>query len=261
MKRTPLAAELRILRSRKPTWAVLFLSLLAGIIVPAVIVLIHQQAGPENPQPVVQFLAQTAADACGRALWVSNLYLIPLLLLLLSCTSIATERSSQRLRDFAVQPLSRNNLLKARVLSHAILAAGCATLTFVPAIVIGLIYFPESGDMASIGGAYVLSCISNIVLMGIGMVLSTYLQSAGFAAISTIIMLVFEQIFRALLQLSKSIFGFSVPDSVVYFLPGHALDAWNGWTNGWEPTALAGLLFLAVLTYGLLFRRFQKLHL
>lgn len=257
-----LLIEWLVLRSRKQFWLALVLSLLVGILIPLLILLIHQQGSQgEAVHPMVQALGQNASDIAGRALWVSNLYIIPLLLLLIACESIATERSSNRLRDCALQPTSRAQLLWTKLFSHTLLAFTCACLTGIPALLIGLLYFQTTGAFLDLGLAYGLSTVGNIAIMTLGMLLSTQIRSAGFAAISTIILLIFEKIFRMLLQLSNPIVGVSVPESVLHVFPGHALEAWTGWNTEWSLSAILGLGALTTILIWALLRRFQKLRL
>lgn len=257
-----LRIEWLVLRSKKPFWLVLALSFLVGAFISILIVLIHMYgAQGETVHPVIQALGQNASAVAGRTLWVSNLYIIPLLLLLIACDSIASERSSNRLRDCALQPVSRNQLLMTKILSHSLLSIACAALTGLPALLIGGLYFQNMGPVLDIGLAYMLSALGNVAVMALGMWASTMLHSAGFAAISTIILLIAEKIIRAMLQLSEPVFGFSIPESILHFFPGHAFEAWSGWNSAWSFGAISGLIGMTVAIHWLLFRRFQKLKL
>ncbi|MEC8379442.1 MAG: ABC transporter permease [Myxococcota bacterium] len=257
-----LAIEWLILKRKKPFWLVLILSLLIGTFVALTIVLLHQHSAQgETVHPVIQALGQNASAVAGRALWVSNLYLVPLLLLLIACDSIATERSSNRLRDAAMQPITRTVLLSTKVLSQAMLTVACAALTGLPAVMIGALYFKNAGPILDLGFAYLLSALGNLAIMGLGMCLSTVWQSAGFAAISTIILLVIEQVIRAILQLTKPILGIQIPEFMVQAFPGNALNAWTGWNTEWSILAIVGLMTLTTAIFGLLHMRIQRLKL
>lgn len=263
MIRLPLKAEWRILRSRTTAWLAAALSLAAGTIAPLILISIHYQASSSESQglPIVNMVGSNAADIAGRALWVHNLYIIPLVLLMVACASIAEDRNNNCLRDISIRAISRSQLLLVRILSNAGLAGICTVLTFVPALVIGGIYFKSIGSLPNIFLANLLSWMSDMAIIGMGMLVATFAASAGRAAIYTLLLLLGERIIRVILQLSGPIFSFKIPEELLTLFPGHALEAWSGWSTGWSFSAIFGLFLLNIILYFFLFRRFQKLQL
>ena len=117
-----LRIEWLVLRSKKPFWLVLALSFLVGAFISILIVLIHMYgAQGETVHPVIQALGQNASAVAGRTLWVSNLYIIPLLLLLIACDSIASERQQPPQRLCPSAGVSES-LMMTKILSHSLLS-------------------------------------------------------------------------------------------------------------------------------------------
>ena len=118
-------AELRMVFSRGSGLGAVVISLAIGVVTVAVMYWVHGNVGAAqlNSSPVGDFIRFSGPDCAGWALAARNFFILPLLLLLATGSTLAGELSDSTLREVLVRPVSRWSVLLAKLIALMTLSA------------------------------------------------------------------------------------------------------------------------------------------
>ena len=197
----------------------------------------------------------TLSANLNRLLGIRNFYVLPLLLMFCAATSIAEEKQSGWTKEALSQPISRPSYLQSKLLIAAFLSVLSLGSTALPA----MIFFPpEAGDIGQSLSAYGLCVLSDVLLIEITFLVSTFARSAGAAALYTFFAFIAEGLARLLFNLSRLLFSedhilVDLGPQITQWMPGSIIGCWAVWKDDWtwyQPVALiAFVLLLRVLLH------------
>jgi len=206
---------------------------------------------------LVQF---TGATALSWALRARNFYVLPLVLLWATGASFAGEISDHTLREALVRPVPRFAVLAAKLLALSVLSAATLLVTGAIAGGAGAALFGLRGDWGAVILGFCASWLSDLGLLSLGVLASLVFRSVAGVVVGVILILMGDLALRLGLKLAAAL-GVATAGSLVRWMPGEALAAWEGYADGWSTPAFVGLLVLVVVTLGLALVRFRRLDL
>lgn len=255
-----LIAEVKLVFRRPTGMAVLAVGLVVGVVVVAALQLIRTriQVSTDQMQNVGQMLKYGAGDVAGWALRARNFFVLPLFLLLATGNALATEREDHTLRELLVRPVPRWSVVAVKFLALMALSLASLVASLLPAMLGGLILSGQAGPLVDALLGYAASLLSDAGLIALGLLAGTLVRGAGGVVVSVIGLLLVDIGGRGFLW-ALSHFGLPEADSVRKVMPGEALAAWNGWSEGFQWQPFAGLVLMIVVALGLTLWRVQKM--
>jgi len=253
-------AELRAVFGRASGKAALALSLLIPIVVAVVMAWIQQKAVDArfNGMSVTQLADLTIRGSAGYALMVRNMVVLPLILLLATAAAVAGERRDGTLREVLVRPVPRWSVVLAKATALFSLSAACLALTLVVGLALGAGMFDASAPISRVSLGY-LSCLgTDLGLICLAMLTASLVRSVGGVVVLMILLMMVDMAGRGILTLAGN-FGVENAAAMVDYFPGAALDAWEGWKDGFEVRPFVGLGILVLSAFGLTCARFHRM--
>lgn len=254
--------EARTIYGRPSAKLAVVVALLCGVGVLLAMQWIHGQAGniQANGNPVSQMVEFSGPAVAGWALRVRNFFVLPLVLLLATAASFAGEIGDQTLREAMVRPVPRWWILASKTLVLLSLAALTLVLTLVPAIAGGVAMFGLDGPtvLSDVLLGYGASLLSDLGLIALGLLASTFVRSVGGVIVSMMLLLMGDMGLRVMFK-GMSWMGASWADSVSHALPGKALACWEGWTGDWDPWSFVGMAVVLLVGFGGAWYRFSRM--
>ncbi len=256
-------AELRKILTRGSGWAGLIISALIPLGVLGVLYWAKTQMGggdsglTVNNSPVSQMLALEVQTSLSWALTVRNLYVLKLILLMVTGQLVAGEWNERTLRSLLVRPVPRWSVLTAKALAVWIYAALCTLVTLVLALAPALLLLDFELEIDQVCLAFLVSWAADAAIISIGVLVSTIFPSVVGVVVGTVLFVMFEMLLRGMLK-AAGFFGVTFADSMLPWMPGNALDSWQGHADGWDERALGGLAVLVAVTFALALFRFQR---
>jgi ABC-type transport system involved in multi-copper enzyme maturation permease subunit len=255
-------AELRKILTRGSGWAGLAISALIPL---GVLVLLYgaktQMGGDDgltvNNSPVSQMIALEVQTSLSWALAARNFYVLKLILLMVTGQLVAGEWSDRTLRSLLVRPVPRWSVLTAKALSIWIYAAICTLITMVCAFGPALLFLDFELEIDQVCLAFLVSWLADAAIITIGILVSTIFPSVVGVVVGTVLFVMFEMLLRGILK-GMGFFGIEAADTIAPWMPGNALDSWQGHADGWDERALGGLAILVAVTFALALFRFQR---
>ncbi len=213
-----------------------------------------------NGAPVTQMIEFSGPAVAGWALRVRNFFVLPLVLLLATAASFAGEIGDQSLREALVRPVPRFVVLFSKAVVLGSLAALTLLASLIPSLGGGIALFGNEGSttVPAVLLGFAASLLSDLGLIGLGLLASTFVRSVGGVVVSLILLLMADTGLRAMLK-GMAWLGADWAEAVGRALPGNALACWEGWTGAWDPWAFGGMAVLLVSSYGLTAWRFQRM--
>ncbi|RME21989.1 MAG: ABC transporter permease [Deltaproteobacteria bacterium] len=261
-----IGAEARAIYGRGSARLAMVVAVLCGVVVALAMQWLFTRAGMGavdaqiNGNPISQMVEFSAGAVGGWALRLRNLFVLPLVLLLATAASLAGELGDHTLREVLVRPVPRWSVLAAKFVVLAVLALVTQALTAAPALGAGMVFFGTDGP-TSVQGVllgYAASWLSDLGLIAIGMLVSTFARSVGAVVVGTMLLLMADLGIRAVLQ-GMIWLGVSGAEAVQRAMPGNALACWEGFTGDWDPAAFVGLAVIFGVCMALTGWRFQRL--
>ena len=263
-------AELSVVFRRTSSLGALLSSVVIGLL--AVLLMSWAQqnmSGLEiNEAPVGEMVQYSGANCAGWALKGRNFFVLPLLLLLATGSSIAGELQDRSLREVLVRAVPRWQVLLAKLVALQVLSACSLVLTLLPAWLLGMAMFGAEGANSAVLLGYCASLLTDLGIISFGALASLYVRSVGGVVVCVILLLMLDTGLRIVLWLRDLLIGIgqqvagTVPTSsvdIAMFFPGAALDFWKGWENGWLWPSFAGLMALIIICLAMTTRRFQRM--
>ena len=214
-------------------------------------------------QFIISGEASSLSDNLNRMLGLRNFFVLPLLFMLCSATSIAEDRQIGIMKEALCQPISRSQYLLGKMLVLTVLAGLSLLITSVPPL---LFYNGDLGTISNSLLAYPLALFSDVLLIEITFLVSTFARSSGTAAIYTFFFFVGEAILRLLMNTSKILFDsnhllYDLGPQIAQWMPGATIGAWKVWEDSWFWGYPIGLFLLIGIVGAILNRRFSQLEL
>lgn len=263
-------AELRMVFSRGSGLGAVVISLAIGVVTVAVMYWVHGNVGDAqiNSAPVGDFIRFSGPDCAGWALAARNFFILPLLLLLATGSTLAGELGDSTLREVLVRPVSRWSVLLAKLIALMSLSAVTLSAALLPSLIGGGGLFGMEGPTVDLLLGYAASMGTDLGIISFGLLASTMVRSVGGVVVSVILLLIFDGGARLLLwgrekllDMLRASQGDYTETAVHYsqLLPGAALDCWKGWSDGWAWEPFAGLTVLIVLCLTVTLVRFSRM--
>ena len=260
-------AELRKVLTRPTGWAGLILSLLLPAIVVAASAFAYQkqqEALVDNPF-VASMIHFDPATVMGWVLVTRDFFIMPMVLLLVTAQLFAGERANRTLRSLLVRPVPRWSVLAAKFSAVSLYAAACLALTWLIALGPSLVAF-EQGDtgVTDVSLAYLACWLSDLTFIAIAALVCTLTTSVAWAVVGTIIVMMGEWAARMGLGAANMVGNAAGLDSltvagdILPWMPGSALEAWNGYQEGWEWKPFVALAVILVAVSAAALARFQR---
>lgn len=259
-------AEGRAIYGRPSAKLAVVVALLCGVVVAAAFQWLFSRSGMEgvdaqiNGNPISQMVEFSAGATAGWALRLRNFLVLPLVLLLATAASLAGELGDQTLREVLVRPVPRWSVLAAKTIVLASLAAVTLVLTLLPSLGAGAAFFGTDGptSVQDVLLGYAASGLSDLGLIAIGLLVSTFVRSVGGVVVATMLFLMGDMAVRGVLQ-GMQWMGVEGAATVQRAMPGNALSCWEGFTGSWDAPAFVGMGVLLIVGYGLTWWRFQRM--
>ncbi|MBN1336985.1 MAG: ABC transporter permease [Deltaproteobacteria bacterium] len=213
-----------------------------------------------NGATLPEVIRFTGPTALSWALHARNFYVLPLVLLWATGASFAGEIADHTLREALVRPVPRAVVLAAKVLALATLSAASLIVTATVAGAAGAALFGLEGTWGTVLAGFAASWLTDLGLIGLGVLASLWFRSVAGAVVGVVLMLMADLAARLALKLVAAL-GFETAGTLVRWMPGEALAAWEGYADGWVGAAFVGLLVLLGGTLGLAFLRLRRLDL
>ena len=255
-------AELKKILTRFSGWAGIALSATIPLIVVAVLLWIRSQTTGEdglvvNNSPISQMVAFEVYTVMDWALSVRNFLVLPLMLLMITAQLVAGEWKERTLRSILVRPVPRWSVLTAKFLAVLLYSGACLLITWILAFAPSVALFDFEAEIADVSLGYLASWGTDAGFIAIGMLVSTIFPSVVGVVVGTALGWGFELAIRGGLK-AASFFGVEQADKIGPWMPGNALDAWQGFSGGWDERAFGGLAILVVLSTALAIVRFSR---
>lgn len=257
-------AELRKTFSKGSGIAALIVALLVGILTAAAVYQVqHMEGASINGTSVSELVTVDAVQIAGYALRVRNFFVLPMFLVLGMAGSVAGELSDRTLRELLVRPVSRASVLFAKLTASGILSLITLTLTLLPAFALGALLFglPKeevSSQILKVLAAYGASFLADLGWLSIAMTVSLFIHSAGGVVVGVVFGLGLDMALRAFLWALEKI-GAEKAAMLRPFTLTYGLDAWQGWSEGWEPARFVSLTVLLGASLAIALARFRRM--
>jgi hypothetical protein len=251
-------AEIRAVFGRASGKVALILSVLVPIVVAVVLAWFEQKTleARFNGMPISQLADLTVRGTAGYALMVRNMVVLPLLLVLATAASVAGERRDNTLREVLVRPVPRWSVVLAKTAALFALSAATLVLTMALSMGLGAALFATPINRVALG---YLACLgTDLGLICLAMLASSFVRSVGGVVVLMVLLMVVDMAIRGVLTLAGN-FGVEEAAAVVGYFPGAALDAWEGWKDGFETQPFMGLAALVLGAFGLTCARFHRM--
>ncbi len=253
-------AELRAVLGRTSGKVALIFGLLIPLVVAVLLAWFQQKTVDArfNGMPISQLADLTIRGLAGYALMVRNMVVLPLLLVLATAASVAGERRDNTLREVAVRPVSRWSIVLAKAISLLALSAGTLVLTLVPSLGLGAALFESSGGIDRVLLGYLTCLGTDLGLICLAMLAGSFVRSVGGVVVLLVLLMLGDLAARMLLTVAGNL-GAEGALAIVEYFPGAALDAWEGWKDGFVGKQMAGLGLLIVGSFSATALRFTRM--
>jgi len=255
-----LIAEIKLVFRRPTGLAVLAVGLIVGVVLVASLQLLKTklQVSTDQMANVGQMLKYSAGDAAGWALRARNFFVLPLFLLLATGNALATEREDHTLRELLVRPVPRWSVVTVKFLALLVLSLASLVASLLPALLGGFVLYGQAGPIVDVLIGYAASLLSDAGLIALGLLAGTLVRGAGGVVVSVIGLLMVDLGGRGFLWVLSKV-GLPEADSLRQVMPGEALAAWEGWSDGFQWQPFAGLVLLIAVALGLTLWRVARM--
>jgi ABC-type transport system involved in multi-copper enzyme maturation permease subunit len=207
----------------------------------------------------VSELADLSMRGCGGyALMLRNMVVLPLLLVLATAASVAGERRDNTLREVLVRPIPRWSVVLSKAAALWTLSGASLVITAVFSIGLGAGLFDTTESISDLGQGYLACLLTDLGLIGLAMLAASLVRSVGGVVVILILLMMVDIAGRGVLTLAGN-FGMEDAAAIAAFFPGAALDAWEGWKDGFQLDPFIGLGVLILGSLGLTCVRFQRM--
>ena len=253
-------AELRAIFGRLSGKASLVLAVLVGGLVVFGMHFVVQQAGEAqvNQMNVASSIDQTWRGTMAWGLVARNFFVLPLLLVLSTASTVAGELADNSLREVLLRPVSRVSVLSAKVAALCALSLSTLLLTAVISGLGGAAVFSLDADVGPVLLGYLVSFLSDLGLILLTLFISTLSRSVGGVVVGIVLYLILDKGVQLLLK-ALGAFGVAWAQTIAPYVPGNALSAWEGWSDTWDVNKLVGLGVLCVICAAGAVGRFQRM--
>jgi ABC-type transport system involved in multi-copper enzyme maturation permease subunit len=225
-------AELQAVFLRWSGRAALILALLSAFAAVYGLYFVNEQAQQVKMggMPVGGSLDLTWRGTLDWALSARNFFVIPLLLVLSSASSLAGEIADNTLREVLVRPVSRVSVFLAKFLALAGLSAASLVLSWAGAALGGAAVFSMDADIGWVSLGYLASFFSDLGLITLTLAISSLTRSVGGVVVGIILYLIADLGARLLLK-ALGAFGVEWAKQFAPYVPGNALAVWENWES------------------------------
>lgn len=258
-----IGAELRKVLTRGSGWAGLALSAGFPVLVLALMYYARSQMGGDdasmtiNNNPLSQMMAFEVQTALDYALTLRNFIVMKLVILMVTAQLFAGEWSERTLRSLLVRPVPRWGVLTAKTAALWLYAGLCTLITFLLTLLPAMALFDFELEIDQVCLGFLASWAADLGIIALGVAVSTISPSVVGVVVGTIAFVIFEFMFRMGLK-GASLVGWDTADAIEPWMPGNALDAWQGYTDGWDTQSLGGLAALVAIALAVAIFRFQR---
>ncbi len=239
MKRLILA-EMVVLFRRPTARAMLAVS--AGLAFVVVFVLGGLQGSSVqfNGKPIPEIMSFSGPDAGLWALQLRHFFVMPLFLLTLAGQSVAGERSSHLMREQLVRPVSRHQMLLAKLISLWLFSVVALAVGGLVSVGLASPWLGVEGPWSQWMAGFGLSVLTDLGVLALGFVLSSFFRSTAGVVIAGLMVLGVDWGVR----LGLSALGFLGIKSAVglnEFMLGTGLNLWSSVGPDWRWSSLVAL--------------------
>lgn len=213
---------------------------------------------PESLGPLALITTATGVQVAGWALWARNFFVLPLFLLMLTGNVFSGEIADHTLRELLVRPVTRSSVALAKIVALALLSGATLLATLVPTLTVGLGLFGSDGPIVDLLLGYGVSWVSDLGLIGLGVLASVLLRGSAAVVVSVIGLLMADLIAQGVLAAMQAR-GLEIAGTLGAMLPGAAMAAWKGWQSGWHWQPFVGLAVLISVSLGLALLRLNRM--
>lgn len=263
-------AELRKVYTRGSGLAALIIAVLVALVALGAMLGVQRLKGDVqvNNSMVENMVQFSAISVSGWALYLRNFFVLPLFLLLSTGAAVAGELSDRTLRETLLRPVSRVSVLAAKTVALSVLSATTLGITYLLSFGGGLLLFGlpdattaaanEPGPLA-LGLGFAASFLSDLGLIGIGMLVALFLRSVGGVVVGVVLLLMADLATRAILNLLGGILQQEWASQLIPWTLGHALGFWEGWGGEWELASFGAALAVIGVSLSAAALRFQRM--
>ena len=241
-------AETRKVFTRGSGYFVLGLSFVVGLLTFLMMWRIssgQSQISINNQQAGQLAASWTAIDVAGWALFMRNLFILPVSLVLATAASVAGEFGDRTMRELLVRPVSRMSVLLAKLISLEILSVVSLAITLSVSFLGGLaIGVPsDATKVLELSTGYLASAATDFEWIALAVVLAVFLQSTGGVVVGMVVGLGLDLLLMGFLKV-VSLMGLEQASELIKFTVWNGLFAWTGWEWGWEGLRMASVLIV-----------------
>ncbi len=248
MKRL-IAAEWRVLMGRGSARGMLLVSAIIPILTVTVLGWAAHSDIAWNGEPIAETFRFSGPHAAALSLRARHAIFLPMFILFVTGSSLASERNSHMLRERLVRPVSRDTMLIAKMSSLVLLCALSLLLNLGLSLSIGLVWMGAEGPWSSMLLGHLLSLCTDMGLISLGLFLSTLFRSGAMVVVSGLMVFLTDQGIGAALFL-LGLVGVESTSVLPMLLPS---AGWNLWAVMMGESAWGAALNWLLWTTGLLF--------
>jgi hypothetical protein len=195
-----------------------------------------------NGMPVSSIVDLSMKGLAGWALQGRNLFVLPMLLVLATASTVSGELGDQTLREALARPVPRWSVVFAKLFALSSLSAATLLATLLPALVGGAAMFGTEGEIQMLLLGYAASWASDLGLIVLTFAVASFLRNVGGVVVIIVLFLMVDMGARAALGL-MGMFDVEAAIQIARMLPGEALACWEGWKEigGFDWRQFAGL--------------------
>jgi len=211
-----------------------------------------------NGVPISQLADLSVRGLLGYGLMVRNMVVLPLLLVLATAASVAGERRDNTLREVVVRPVPRWSIVFAKAVALLCLSGCTLLLTMGLSLGLGWALFDTTEAIDRVLLGYLVCLGTDLGLICLSMLASSFVRSVGGVVVLIVLLMLGDLAARGVLTLAGNLGAEGVLSLIPYF-PGSALDAWEGWKDGFSMEQMVGLACLVLGGFGLTSLRFTRM--
>lgn len=243
MKRL-IQAEWMVVSRRGATRGLLMIAAIVPILVTVILGFASESDLQLNGQNVTDMVEFSGSHAASVSLRVRHFFVLPMFILFVTGSAFAAEMSNHTLRERLIRPVSRDAMLGAKLTVLLGLCGFSLAINFVLSAILGTIWMGNNGLWVDVIVAHIVSLGTDLGLIALGLVLSTFFRSGAMVVVLGLVLFAFDKI----TSLGLSLLGmFGVESIGVYsaFLPS---TGWNAWMVLMEGAPWVAVINLCVWT-------------
>ena len=190
-----------------------------------------------NGEPITNTVSFSGPHAAALSLRARHAIFLPMFILFVTGSSLAEERTAHMLRERLVRAVSRDAMLLAKLSSLILLCTASLLLNLFLSLAIGVLWMGADGPWTSMLLGHLLSVLTDVGLIALGLLLSTLFRSGAMVVVSGLVIYLVDKGVGAAFFL-LSLVGTENTSILPMLLPSAGWNLWSAmmgepaWSSG-----------------------------